>query len=242
MKLAGISDVGKHRPNNEDNFAFGELEGAAFGIVCDGMGGAEGGEIASKIAVDTIRKKLELAYSPKMSAAAIERMLCAAITAANYEIYSYAQSHDLMGMGTTVAAAVIKDGCAVIAYDGDSRVYMLAGDIRQLTTDHTFLNELYKIGQITLEEMQTDPRKNIITRALGVSEEIDVDIVIEDIDAGDVILLCSDGLTNCLTDAQIMDIYHSTAWEDTCDKLINQANDNGGMDNITAVLMQYEEA
>ena len=90
--------------------------------------------------------------------------------------------------------------------------------------------------------MQTDPRKNIITRALGVSEEIDVDIVIEDIDAGDVILLCSDGLTNCLTDAQIMDIYHSTAWEDTCDKLINQANDNGGMDNITAVLMQYEEA
>lgn len=243
MKIAGTTDVGKVRSNNEDRFAFLSLDGgAAFGIVCDGMGGTTGGEIASRIAVETIQKKVEIAFSPKMKAAAIERMLVAAVTAANYEIYDYAQKNNLQGMGTTVVAAIAANGCFVIAYDGDSRAYLLNDTIRQVTTDHTYLNELFLMGKITLEEKEKDPRKNIITRALGVSEEIDVDTLVEDAGQGDTLLLCSDGLTNCLNDTQIFEIFTTQKFEDAAKVLVDKANESGGNDNITAALIQYEEA
>ena len=243
MRLAGLTDVGKVRANNEDCYAFLSLAAdASLAIVCDGMGGIEGGEIASSIAVETIQKKVEIAFSPKMKPAAMERMLVAAITAANYQIFDYALKHDLVGMGTTVVAAIIKDDCYIIAYDGDSRAYLLNDSIRQITSDHTYLNELYRMGKITLEEMQTDPRKNIITRALGVSEEIDVDTLIDDFGTGDTLLLCSDGLTNCLSDAQILEIFQTQQFETIPQVLIDKANENGGTDNITAALIQYGEA
>ena len=231
MRVAGISDVGKVRLNNEDCLLFGELSNAAYAIVCDGMGGAEGGEIASRIAVETIQSQIENAYSPKMSVAAMERMLLSAFTAANYKVYEYAQANALMGMGTTAVAAIMTDTCCIIAYVGDSRAYILGEEIRQLTVDHTYVNELYKLGEITKEEMETDPRKNIITRALGVGEEVLVDSLTEDVAEGDTILLCSDGLTNCLSDPDILDIYHSHSFEDASQIMVDKANENGGVDN-----------
>ncbi len=241
MKLSGISDVGKVRPNNEDNFAYGYLDSASYAVVCDGMGGVEGGEIASKIAVDTIKEQIETAYSPKMKETAIERMLISAITAANYKVYRYAQSNNLQGMGTTAVVAVMKAEYAVIAYDGDSRAYVIGNSMRQLTTDHTYLNELYRLGELTKEELETDPRKNIITRALGVSEEIEVDTLCADINAGDTILLCSDGLTNCLDDDAILKCVKEIGFDDAASVLIHRANENGGVDNITTVLLLNEE-
>ena len=241
MIVYGATDKGKVRPNNEDNFAFGLLEDACYSVVCDGMGGVEGGEIASKIAVDTIKEKIELAYSPKMGMGAIERMLVSAVTAANVKIYDYACEHDLRGMGTTAVAAIVKDDCVYIAYDGDSRAYVLNDDIRLLTTDHTYLNELLRLGRITEEQMQKDPRKHIITRALGVSESIDVDTVIEDISPGDAILLCSDGVYNCLSDEQLLEIYRQSDAEDISQQYIRKANDNGGIDNITLTIMINQE-
>lgn len=241
MKLAGISDVGKVRLNNEDSLTFGYLEDAAFAVVCDGMGGAVGGEIASRIAVDTIKEKIETAYSPKMNAAALERMLISSITAANYKIYDYAVKNEMQGMGTTAVAAIMKKDFVVIGYDGDSRAYAIDDSIRQLTTDHTFINELYRLGKITKEEMESDPRKNIITRALGVGEEIEVDTLCEDISTGDTVLLCSDGLTNCLNDEKILEIIKAQSIDSASKVLIELANENGGVDNITAALLFNEE-
>ena len=241
MKLAGITDVGKVRQNNEDNFAFGTLENAAYAIVCDGMGGVAGGEIASEIATNTIREQIENAFSPKMKAAVIERMLTAALTAANVKVHQYALQNHLEGMGTTAVAALMTNSAVFIGYDGDSRAYLLRDSMRQLTTDHTYINELLRLGQITEEESLTDPRKNIITRALGVSEEIDVDLISEDIAPDDILLLCTDGLTNCLNDEQILEIIRTQTFSSAPQLLIDKANENGGVDNITAVLMQCEE-
>lgn len=237
MKVLAASDVGRVRANNEDCFVTGRLEGALYAVVCDGMGGAEGGEIASKIAADTISKQIENSYSQKMRSAAIERMLVSAVTAANLKIHNYASENSLEGMGTTVVAAVVKDDCVHIAYDGDSRAYVINENIRQLTDDHTYLRELYRLNKITKEEMERDPRKNIITRALGVSEDIDVDAFCEDIESGDLILLCSDGLTNSLSDDAILEISKTQPFEKMCEVLINKANENGGKDNITAALI-----
>lgn len=241
MKIAGISDVGKVRPNNEDNVAFSYLEDAVYAIVCDGMGGAVSGEEASSIAVETIQEKIQAAYSPKMNAAALERMLVSSITAANFKIYDYAVKNEKQGMGTTAVVAIMKPNFVVIGYDGDSRAYLVHDTIRQLTSDHTFLNELYRLGKITKEEMEADPRKNIITRALGVGEDIEVDTLCEDIVPGDTVLLCSDGLTNCLNDENILELIQSRTTDNAVKVLIDKANENGGVDNITAALLFNEE-
>jgi len=191
--------------------------------------------------VDTIKEKIETAYSPKMNAAALERMLISSITAANYKIYDYAVKNEMQGMGTTAVAAIMKKDFVVIGYDGDSRAYAIDDSIRQLTTDHTFINELYRLGKITKEEMESDPRKNIITRALGVGEEIEVDTLCEDISTGDTVLLCSDGLTNCLNDEKILEIIKAQSIDSASKVLIEHANENGGVDNITAALLFNEE-
>ena len=241
MKLNALTDVGKVRENNEDCFALVQLEDAAFLAVFDGMGGVNGGEIASDIAATSMKEQIELSYSAKMKPAAIERMLISAFTAANLKIFNYATEHDMVGMGTTAVAAIVKDGSVTIAYDGDSRAYCIGDQIKQITTDHTYLNELLRMGKITEEEMLNDSRKNIITRALGVSSEIDVEIVSCDLEPGQMLLLCSDGLTNCLNDAQILEICKTQDFDDIPGVLIQKANENGGIDNITVAVLCEEE-
>lgn len=242
MQVLGKTDIGKVRDNNEDNFAAETMNDIAFGIVCDGMGGTEGGEIASAIAVDTILSQVTNSYSPKMKDTAVERMLISALTAANMKIYDYSVNNNLQGMGTTVVAAILRNSSLTIAYAGDSRAYIVSDEkIEQITTDHTYLQELYRMEKITKEQMQTDPRKNIITRALGVAGDVDVDTIQKDLDKNDIVLLCSDGLSNCLSDQAILEICKTQPFDKLSDVLVNKANENGGTDNITVTVIRNTE-
>lgn len=241
MKINGLSDVGRVRKNNEDNFAYGCFEDAVWAVVCDGMGGMRGGEVASEMAVEIIKNQLSLSYSPKMKSRAVKNLLESAVTAANIKIYSEAAGSELAGMGTTVVALILKDGVAHIAYDGDSRAYKIGEDIVQLTTDHTYLQQLYSLDKITKEQMKTDSRRHIITRALGVDDIIKVDYTEADIEDGEIILLCTDGLTNCVSDSSIYEICKAQPFDNLCTTLITKANENGGNDNITAVAVCGKE-
>lgn len=241
MEVFAKTDIGKVRANNEDNFAFCKLDDAVIAVVCDGMGGAEGGEIASEIATQTILNQVKNSYSPKMRDTAVERMLVSALTAANLKIYNYSVENNLEGMGTTVVASLLRNSSLITSYAGDSRVYRIGDEIEQITTDHTYLQELYRMEKITKEQMLKDPRKNIITRALGVGSDVEVDTIQTDLLDNDIVLLCSDGLTNCLSDEAIFEICKTQKPEDIPNVLVLKANENGGTDNITAAVMMNTE-
>lgn len=238
MKTVGNSDVGKIRQNNEDAFRFGTLEdGVTWVVVCDGMGGASGGQIASGLAADMVGKKIEKCYNKSMSESSIENMLLSAITTANVTVYDRAIADEFLnGMGTTIVAAVIKNGVACIAHVGDSRAYIINADgITRLTKDHSLVQEMLDKGQITKEEFDNHPIKNIITRALGVAENVDIEFDTVEIEPHDVLILCTDGLSSMVSSKDILDIYSKTGFESFVSRLIEKANEEGGKDNITVV-------
>ena len=178
MKIVAKTDKGLVRENNQDAYAVGELPGeVAWAVVCDGMGGAAGGNIASALAVKVISDKITSSYNEKMRDSSIKNLLDSAITAANIEVYDMAYSRpDLKGMGTTVVAVVVRDNVAHIAHAGDSRAYIVNKDgVEQITVDHSLVQNLVDRGEITKEEAEHHPNKNVITRALGVDKRIDVD-------------------------------------------------------------------
>ena len=171
MKIVAKTDKGLVRENNQDAYAVGELPGeVAWAVVCDGMGGAAGGNIASALAVKVISEKITSAYNERMRDASIKNLLDSAIAAANIEVYDLAYSRsDLNGMGTTVVAVIVRDNIAYIAHAGDSRAYLVSkDDVKQITVDHSLVQNLVDRGEITPEEAERHPKKNLITRALGV--------------------------------------------------------------------------
>ncbi len=241
MKTLGNSDIGRIRQNNEDAFRFGSFDdGVTWAVVCDGMGGAAGGQIASSIAADMVGKKIEKCYNKSMSEGSIENMLLSAITTANVTVYDRAIADDfLSGMGTTLVAAVIKNSVASIAHVGDSRAYLIHGDsIRLLTKDHSLVQEMLDNGQITEEEFEHHPVKNIITRALGVSEQIEIEFDTVELEKGDVLFLCTDGLSGTLSKENMMELFRKYSFDQFTSKLIESANNAGGKDNITVVAVQ----
>ncbi|MBQ7597552.1 MAG: Stp1/IreP family PP2C-type Ser/Thr phosphatase [Clostridia bacterium] len=241
MKTVGNSDVGRVRQNNEDAFRFGRIDDSVcWAVVCDGMGGASGGQIASTIAADMVSKKIEKCYNKSMSESSIENMLLSAITTANVTVYDRAIADEFLnGMGTTIVAAVIKNNHANIAHVGDSRAYLLKdGTITQLTKDHSLVQEMFDQGQLSRAELKNNNLRNIITRALGVSEGVEIEFNNTDLKKGDVLLLCSDGLTVEVSDEEILKLFGSTKFEQFPAKLIEQANKAGGKDNITVVAVQ----
>ncbi|MGN1195015.1 MAG: Stp1/IreP family PP2C-type Ser/Thr phosphatase [Acutalibacteraceae bacterium] len=241
MNTVGSSDIGKRRACNEDSFRFGRCEdGVPWAVVCDGMGGAKGGQTASTIAADMVSRKIEKCYNKLMSDLSIENLLLSAITTANVAIYDRAAADEaLEGMGTTIVACMIKNDVACIAHVGDSRAYIISDKkIRQITKDHSLVQEMYDKGQITKEQFDNHPNKNIITRALGVSEEVEIDFDSEDVKEGDVIILCTDGLCGCVSDDVLLDTYLSCDFENLAGKYIELANDSGGRDNITVVVIK----
>ena len=239
MKITGKTDKGIVRADNQDCYAAGELSGgAAWAVVCDGMGGAAGGNIASAVAVKTIAKAIEDCYRSGMKPQSILNMLESAVHRANACLLDMAQQDiSLYGMGTTCVAVLIVDSTAFIAHVGDSRVYSIApdGSFRQLTRDHSYVQDLVDLGSITQDEARTYPGKNIITRAVGVDDDIRVDFSEEPLRENDVLLLCTDGLTNFVTDEEIAGIILNSDPQEYAEKLVQAANDNGGGDNITAV-------
>lgn len=241
MNIVGATDKGKIRSVNEDGFDFGTFEdGTSWAIVCDGMGGVRGGHIASRIVLDMVSEKIKKCYNKHMPSRCFENVFLSTITTANVIVYDRSFiDEDLKGMGTTIAAVLVKDGNACIAHVGDSRVYKISNDtINQITKDHSLAQEMLDSGQLTKEEFENYPKKNIITRALGVDEEINIDFDFTSVSSGEALVLCSDGLSGLISDEDILRIYKESTIDNVCEKYIEQANNNGGHDNITVVVMK----
>ena len=238
MKNVAKTDKGLVRSSNQDAYAVGELPGeVAWAVVCDGMGGEAGGNIASALAVKVISEKITSAYNEKMRDASIKNLLDSAICAANIEVYDMAYSRpDLQGMGTTVVAVIVRDKTAFIAHAGDSRAYIVSGEtIQQITTDHSLVQNMVDRGEITAEQAQHHPKKNLITRAVGVEKRIDIDFSEIDLNDNETLILCTDGLSNFVTNNEMIDDIKDGQYYAFADRLVKRANKNGGGDNITVV-------
>ena len=241
MKIAAKTDIGRVRDSNQDAYATGELpEGVAWAVVCDGMGGVAGGNIAATTAVKVISERFTSAYRASMHGRSIKNLLVSAINAANVSVYDIAQANPAFsGMGTTVVCAIVTDHVAYIAHVGDSRAYMLSGDaLLQLTRDHSVVQDMVETGKITQLEAKLHPQKNIITRALGVRAEVRVDFFEQPMQNDDILLLCTDGLSNYVESDEICALSNGTYYE-FAERLVSRALQNGGGDNVTAVTLAY---
>lgn len=232
---AAITDRGRKRSSNEDAFGYSVEEGVF--VVCDGMGGAAGGEIASSIAVDEVLQFL----TQRDRNVTLPTQAEHAVSAANAAIYSRAQRNPrLRGMGTTLVAVVVEDSHVWILNVGDSRCYRLReGRLQQLTLDHSLVEEQVRLGRMSPAEARRSPLRNMITRALGTQNRVTPDCFQFEAEPGDLFLLCSDGLTRELSDNAIASLLSDGApLEDHCCSLIREANKAGGRDNITCLLVQ----
>lgn len=252
IQAAGLSDVGMRRDHNEDAFCINP-EYNLF-IVCDGMGGHAAGEVASRIAVETVEKFTQATskdeditwpfeFDENLSLNA--NRIRTAIRLANQNVIAHIQERkECKGMGTTIACSVVDGNEASIAHVGDSRIYRVRdGVIEQMTRDHSWIDEQLKQGILTPEEARKHPLRNVITRALGSKDDVVVDVVDTRLIDGDIFLLCSDGLTGMLEDSEILSILqrHEGDLEGACHELIKEANASGGDDNITAILYRYAD-
>jgi protein phosphatase len=246
---SGLTDVGKKRDHNEDSFLIDE--DLKLFVVADGMGGHAGGGTASRIAVETIDRELRQARTTQGSAldartalqdSPIPEAIRAAVERACIAIYSKAQEDPrLAGMGTTVISLLLKDDHAFFAHVGDSRAYLVRGDlIQQISEDHSLVNEQIKAGMITPEEAKHSRYKNIITRSVGFEEEVQVDVMGLLSEPGDVFILCSDGMANMVEDPEILQVVRHFTLAEVPQKLIDLANERGGDDNITVIAVQVQ--
>ncbi len=241
ITIIGKTDKGSVRHSNQDNFALRTFcDQYGYAIVCDGMGGANGGETASRIAVDSIKRTLDDTVRPNLSERSVRLMFETAIFNANYEVFTAAaEKTELNGMGTTLALALVLNNTAYIAHIGDSRIYLYgAGGLTCLTRDHSVVQNLVENGQLTPSEALKHPHRNVITRAVGVEECVDMDFDVLSLKENDLLLLCSDGLTNYVAESVIADILSSKNTLDIPQVLINAAIEGGGGDNITAVIVK----
>ncbi len=249
IEVAGQTDVGRKRTHNEDSFAI--LAEHGLYVVADGMGGHASGEVASKMAVDTLQEffastaddpERTWPYKMDRSKGYEENRLVTGIKLSNLRIYEQAQRNAKQrGMGTTLAALFAVEDGVYVAHVGDSRIYRIRdGKIEQLTEDHSLLNDYKKMKHLTDEEIANFPHKNVIVRALGMKDTVKVDTRFENPRAGDTMLLCSDGLCGPVTDEAMLDIVTNTRDLAACThRLIEAANENGGPDNITCVLARW---
>ena len=237
MQIFSKTDRGRVRTDNQDAYFAGKItDDSVFAVVCDGMGGANAGNVASELAVRHISEYVIRSYRDGMDMTDTEKTLKNAIVSANISLYDKAVNNaELAGMGTTAVAAFVKDGTAVIAHVGDSRIYLVNGEIKQLTRDHSVVQSLIESGKITPEDAKVHPRKNVITRALGAEEDVAVDSDCLNLSNGDTLLLCSDGLTNFLDDKDILTVFQNNDISAVALRLVEEANKNGGGDNITVV-------
>lgn len=242
MRVDFETDVGAVRSSNQDSCDCGLFSpNSAWVIVCDGMGGANGGNVASAIAVETIREQLLSGYDENLSKPNLKNLMINAINRANEEVHRVSlERPELHGMGTTVVLLVAAKGTLHVAHVGDSRAYLRhRGVLTQITMDHSYVQDLVNFGQITQEEARVHPKRNIITRVLGVHEEVRCDYAAWDFSPGDLALACSDGLSNYM-DEDLLDQYmeeYGDAGRTLPRELIQYAVQCGGSDNITAAVI-----
>ncbi|MBD5103175.1 MAG: Stp1/IreP family PP2C-type Ser/Thr phosphatase [Subdoligranulum sp.] len=245
MKLVGATDIGLQRNENQDSYRAGHRsDGTAWGVVCDGMGGAKGGRMASSLACAVMERVVEAGLERQSGAPQPPALLSGALEQANRVVYEKAcETPDLEGMGTTAVCVLVCGGMAYYAHVGDSRLYLCRnGRLHQLTKDHSMVQELVEQGRLTEEEAENHPRKNLITRAIGVGEELQPDFGAKEVSPRDILLLCSDGLSNCVQVGEIEHILAHISFFDTAQALVMQALRGGGHDNITVLLIQIEGA
>ncbi|MEI1421334.1 protein-serine/threonine phosphatase PrpC [Bacillus cabrialesii] len=242
MLTALKTDTGKIRQHNEDDAGiFKGKDEFLLAVVADGMGGHLAGDVASKMAVKAMGEKWNEAEAIPAAPAACEEWLIEQILAVNSKIYDHAQAHEeCQGMGTTIVCALFTGKTVSVAHIGDSRCYLLQdNDFIQVTEDHSLVNELVRTGEISREDAEHHPRKNVLTKALGTDQSVSIDTRSFDIEPGDKLLLCSDGLTNKVESTELKDILQSdSAPQEKVNLLVDKANQNGGEDNITAVLLE----
>lgn len=241
MKVCGMTDIGCHRKDNQDSYVIRQWEdGTALLAVCDGMGGAQAGRVASSVAVETFAAAVEAAPA-RAVAEDPKRSLEEACRAANGEVHRLSLENPAYeGMGTTLVAALIRTDGVWLVNVGDSRGYVLENDsIRQVTVDHSLVQLLVERGEITPEEARVHPQKNLITRALGVDSHVECDVTRLEPGRGGRLLLCSDGLTNVLDDGTLLALSRREGSpEELCRALIGLTLERGAPDNVTAVLAQ----
>ncbi|AIE59606.1 Stp1/IreP family PP2C-type Ser/Thr phosphatase [Bacillus methanolicus] len=244
MKAVFMTDRGKIRQHNEDNGGiYTNRSGQRLAIVVDGMGGHRAGDVASEMALLNLKEFWE--QSDRIATAEqAEEWLKKHIEKINQILFNHSKSHtECEGMGTTIVAAISTDKFSTIANIGDSRCYILnESGFKQLTEDHSLVNELLRSGQISKEDAEHHPRKNVLLRALGTEESVEMDIRTIIFEEGDILLLCSDGLSNKVSQAEMEDVLKSErSLEDKATELIKLANDYGGEDNITLVIVEFSD-
>lgn len=244
MNVYSKSDIGLQRDENQDTVWSEQLsETACAAVLCDGMGGEKAGGLASRMAVDIISKRIKESFSEMMNKNSVRNLLITAVSAANSIVYETAQREYVNSvMGTTCVAAIVFGGCAYIVNVGDSRAYHLftQGEdecIRQITRDHSRVMELVEQGKITEEEAKVHPHRNKITRAIGAESGVTPDYFELEMGEGDMLLLCSDGLSSYGDDMDILDICFEVRPEDCTEALVRYANNNGGHDNVSVALV-----
>ncbi len=242
MKSYCLTDIGIKRSTNQD-FVYASDQPVGklpnLFIVADGMGGHNAGDMASRCTVETMVDYITESTGEERPIPILE----AAVMTANRRVFEQAQSdRSLEGMGTTLVAATVVGGCLYVANVGDSRLYLLDSKIRQITRDHSLVEEMVRAGQIGREEARSHPEKNVITRAVGVRSKVRIDFFDVSLYPGDRFLLCTDGLTNMVEDEEIFRLVRKEAsLEEAAQNLVNLANRNGGKDNISVVLAEPEE-
>ena len=244
MQSWGLTDPGCVRVQNQDTFAMEQLDrNTLLCIVCDGMGGAKSGNIASSLAVDVFVQEIRRTWTPLMNQEKINQMLHSAAKLANFTVFDQAQQfEEFDGMGTTLVAILLHNRHATVAHVGDSRAYRINDQgIWQLTRDHSLVQMMVERGELTQEMARTYPGKNFITRAIGTEPIVVCDVSHLELAKGECLLLCSDGLTNHIGSDELAFIITSDAEVSLkADTLVSRANSYGGTDNITAVVIKLE--
>ncbi len=241
MEVWGLTDPGLVREQNQDYYLLQKLGNHDLAaVVCDGMGGARSGNVASRLAAEVFIEELKRGYRPGMTQDQADYLLRTAVSIANTAVYENAQLNpDMKGMGTTLVAVLFLDKRAYFANVGDSRGYLMNRQgIQRVTVDHSLVELMVQRGELTSESAKSYPGKNFITRAIGTEQAVECDLYTAQIRKGDCVLLCSDGLTNHLADQELLfEVIHGVNKEDCCQRLLGIAKDRGAPDNVTAVLI-----
>ena len=242
MKIFGMTDIGLVRKENQDAYGIAELPEMNYSVavVCDGMGGAKGGQVASTLAVETYITELKKILTADMMPEQLREASSYAVTKANTAVYTKGQdAEELHGMGTTLVSAIAYPGGVLVSNVGDSRAYSITENgITQISRDHSLVEDMIARGDITAEEARRHPNKNVITRALGPEKNIQCDGFIHTLESKEFILLCSDGLVDTVSDQEMLfEVWYNQDVDSCLDRLLAIAKSRGASDNVTAVLL-----
>ena len=241
MQSWGLTDPGCVRKQNQDAYRIEQLDkNSILCIVCDGMGGAKSGNVASTLAVEVFVEEVKRSWKPLLDKERIDQILHSAVKLANFTVYDQAvQFEDFRGMGTTLVAVLIRGKKVTVVNVGDSRVYEINEDgIQQITKDHSLVQMMVDRGELTAEVAKSYPGKNFITRAIGTEPIVMCDVFHRTVRKGDYLLLCSDGLSNMMDDQEILfEVVHGVNKQHCCKRLLNIAKNRGAPDNVTSILV-----